>query len=159
MTNHRYAPAYIASVRDEEAREYLAAVGLPVENVLFTAAEDDGVLPASAVPADRDLLRISVADGQSTYHVDRGTGEVAFVNEVTRETFHVNASPRLFAESFAVFFQETDGSKLDDAEELAERLRDLLGDIDPTALRDDRDYWPSLLNDVAIGDYSEDDDD
>lgn len=41
-------------------------------------------------------------------------------------------------------------------EELADLLGRSLGEIDPSALDDDPGFWRSILFDVAIGDYVDD---
>ncbi|MGA4856447.1 SUKH-4 family immunity protein [Streptomyces koyangensis] len=157
MTNHQYSIEYIACVRKSAAREYLFSIGLPVEHVLFSASEAAGGGGVENVEG-RDLLKLgSGGDGDDAYCVDSETGEVLYRGSDDPSLFFVNSSPRKFSECLSVFEVETVRSAGEDDPEMLEELADLLGrslgEIDPLALRDDPGFWRSILFDVTIGDY------
>ncbi|MFG2056118.1 SUKH-4 family immunity protein [Micromonospora sp. NPDC048930] len=92
--------------------------------------------------------------------MDCGAGEVLYVDAQDSSELHVNASPELFANCLRLF-----ESKIEDAvqcsgdtdpEQLAELLEAEISRIDESALADDSGFWRFLLDDVAIGDYTED---
>lgn len=156
MVNHRYSIEYVACVRNSAAREYLSSVGLPVEHVLFSASESAG--SGIEKTEDRDLLKMgSGGDGDDAYCVDCETGEVLYRTSDDPSLFSVNSSPRKFSECLYVFELETARSVREGDPEALEELADLLGSslagIDLSALRDDPGFWRSILFDVAIGDY------
>ncbi|WP_246340100.1 SUKH-4 family immunity protein [Streptomyces lunaelactis] len=159
MINHRYSIEYVACVRNLAVREYLSSVGLPVEHVLFSASEAAG--GGVSKVEGRDLLKLgSGGDGDDAYCVDCGTGEVLYVGDGGPPLFLVNSSPRNLSECLNVFELEIARSagEADPAmlEELADLLGRSLGEIDPSALDDDPGFWRSILFDVAIGDYVDD---
>ncbi|MGC4896186.1 SUKH-4 family immunity protein [Micromonospora sp. DT31] len=160
--NFRYSAGYVECVRDTAAQEFLVAVGLPTTHVVFVACEapeDHALLRV----ADRELLRIGVAtesDDVGAYHVECGTGEVVYVDALASSELYVNASPELFADCLRLFESKIDdamnGSDDPDPEQLADLLEAEISRIDSSALADDSGFWRSLLDDVAIGDYTED---
>ncbi|NUL05966.1 SUKH-4 family immunity protein [Streptomyces lunaelactis] len=146
-------------MRNLAVREYLSSVGLPVEHVLFSASEAAG--GGVSKVEGRDLLKLgSGGDGDDAYCVDCGTGEVLYVGDGGPPLFLVNSSPRNLSECLNVFELEITRSagEADPAmlEELADLLGRSLGEIDPSALDDDPGFWRSILFDVAIGDYVDD---
>ncbi|MFI7368428.1 SUKH-4 family immunity protein [Streptomyces sp. NPDC050149] len=160
MANHRYSIEYVACVRNSAARDYLSSVGLPVEHVLFSASEAAGGGGAEQV-GGRDLLKLgSGGDGDDAYCVDCETGEVLYRGSGDPSLFSVNSSPQRLSECLSVFEIETARSADEDDPEILEELADLLGrslgEIDPSALQDDPGFWRSILFDVAIGDYVDD---
>lgn len=140
-------------------RGYLASVGLPVDHVLFSAAESaDGGIGRSE---GRDLLSLgSGGDGDDVYCIDCETGEVFYGGPGDVPSFFVNSSPRELSEFLSVFEAETGRSAGEDDPTALEELADLLmrsfKRIDSAALVDDPGFWRSILFDVAIGDYSDD---
>ncbi|MFJ5838092.1 SUKH-4 family immunity protein [Streptomyces shenzhenensis] len=146
-------------MRNSAAREYLSSVGLPAEHVLFSASEAAG---GGVENIDgRDLLRLgSGGDGDDAYCVDCKSGEVLHRDSGDPSLFFVNSSPQKFAEYLSVFELETARSASEDDPEMLEELSDLLARsfeaIDSSALRDDPGFWRSILFDVAIGDYIDD---
>ncbi|MFE3942752.1 SUKH-4 family immunity protein [Streptomyces sp. NPDC059118] len=160
MTIHRYSIEYVACVRNSAARDYLSSVGLPVEHVLFSASEAAGGGGVEKVEG-RDLLKLgSGGDGDDAYCVDSETGEVFYRSSGDPSLFSVNSSPQKLSECLRVFELETARSAGEGEPETLEELADLLGrsigEIDPSALRDDPGFWRSILFDVAIGDYVDD---
>ncbi|WP_405688314.1 SUKH-4 family immunity protein [Streptomyces sp. NBC_00057] len=159
MANHRYSIEYVAFVRNAAARGYLSSIGLPAEHVLFSASEaaDGGVESAEG----RDLLKLgSGGDGDDAYCVDCKSGEVLYRGSGDSSLFFVNSSPQKFSEYLSAFERETTRSTGEDNPEMLEELADLLArsfqEIDASALRDDPGFWRSILFDVAIGDYVND---
>lgn len=160
--NFRYSAGYVECIRDAAAREFLVAVGLPAMHVVFMARETPGEGAVLRV-ADRELLKIGLATESGdigAYYVDCGAGEVLYVDAQDSSELHVNASPELFANCLRLF-----ESKIEDAvqcsgdtdpEQLAELLEAEISRIDESALADDSGFWRFLLDDVAIGDYTED---
>lgn len=164
-SNFRYAAEYVECVRDGAAREFLVTVGLPAMHVVFVAREAPGDRAVLRV-ADRELLAIGLATESGdvgAYHVDCGTGEVVYVDAQASSELHVNASPELFANCLRLFESRiedaVEGSGDPDPEQLAELLEVEISRIDGSALADDSGFWRSLLDDVAIGDYTEDEED
>lgn len=160
MVNHRYSIEYVACVRNSTAREYLSLVGLPAEHVLFLASEAAGGGGVEKVE-DRDLLKLgSGGDGDDAYCVDCESGEVFYRGSDDSSLFSVNSSPQKLSECLSVFELETARSAGEGDPEMLEELADLLGrslgEIDSAALRDDPGFWRSILFDVAIGDYVDD---
>ncbi|ACU75788.1 hypothetical protein Caci_6957 [Catenulispora acidiphila DSM 44928] len=149
---HRYPQEYVATVRAADARDYLVTTGLPEQSSIFVAAEG-GELSAGG----RDLLQVSDAENGGSYFIDRDSGEIMLWDGELGNLVYVNASPRQFGESVAIFEEATAGSSQDEAEEIAARLRVELETLDPSALRDETGFWQSLLMDVSIGDYADDD--
>ena len=147
MSYHKYAAAYVANVSPDDARDYLAGVGLPVEHALFAAGETED--------ADENLLPIGFGDpdNDDVYCVDSDNGQVLYLGREDLSTTYVSASPRLFDACLRVFEAEIDASE-DDPEDLSERLRLRLMEIDPTAFQEDPGFWGNILFDVANGDYS-----
>ncbi|MEU7332072.1 SUKH-4 family immunity protein [Streptomyces parvus] len=144
-------------MKNSAAREYLSSIGLPVEHILFSASEAAGGGGAENVEG-RDLLKLgSGGDGDDAYCVDSETGEVLYRGSDDPSLFFVNSSPQKFSECLSVFEVETARSAGEDDPEMLEDLVDLLGrslgEIDPLALQDDPGFWRSILFDVAIGDY------
>ncbi|WP_224277942.1 SUKH-4 family immunity protein [Streptomyces sp. LS1784] len=159
MANYRYSIGYVACVRNSAARDYLSSVGLPVEHVLFSAAEDAGGGVESA--GGRSLLELGFGgDGDDAYCIDCETGEVFYRGSGDPSLYFVNSSPQKLSEFLSVFEFEVARSTVEDDLETLEELADLLGrsfgEIDPSALRDDPGFWRSILFDVAIGDYVDD---
>jgi len=150
---HRYPQNYVASVNASDARDYLAETGLPEESAIFAPAEG-----GERFVDGRYLLELSDTENGGTYFVDRESGEIVLYDEDMANLVPVNASPRQFGECIAAFEEATADSSLSEAEEIAARLRVELAGIDPTALQDDHGFWQSLLNDVLIGDYADDED-
>ncbi|MGW2387241.1 SUKH-4 family immunity protein [Streptomyces sp. NPDC001658] len=160
MANHRYSIEYVACVRNSAAREYLSSVGLPVEHVLFSASEAADGRGVEKVE-DRDLLKLgSGGDGDDAYCVDCETGEVFYHGSGDPSMFFVNSSPQKLSECLSVFERETARFAGEGDPEVLEELADLLGsslgEIDSMALHDDPGFWRSILFDVAIGDYTDD---
>ncbi|WP_143194446.1 SUKH-4 family immunity protein [Micromonospora sp. CB01531] len=160
--NFRYSAGYVERVRELATREFLVEVGLPVMHVLFMARETSG---RSAVLrlANRELLRIGEAsdsDDVGAYYVDCATGAVKFVVANESTELHVNDSPELLADYLAVFDLKNEvgaqGPGQPDPEEIAQALEDEIPRIDPSALADEPGFWRSLIDDVAIGDYTDD---
>ncbi|MET9482676.1 SUKH-4 family immunity protein [Streptomyces sp. NPDC006638] len=147
-------------MRNSAARDYLSSVGLPVEHVLFSASEAAGGGRVENVE-DRDLLKLgSGGDGDDAYCVDCKTGEVFYRGSGDPSLFSVNSSPQKLSECLSVFELEIARSAGGDDPEMLEELADLLGrslgEIDPPALREDPGFWRSIIFDVAIGDYVDD---
>ncbi|MFJ3900498.1 SUKH-4 family immunity protein [Streptomyces sp. NPDC090025] len=160
MANHHYSIEYVARVRNSAAREYLSSVGLPVEHVLFSASEAAGG-GGTENTEGRDLLKLgSGGDGDDAYCVDCETGEVLYRGSGDPSLFSVSSSPQKLSECLNVFEVETARSAGEDDPEILEELADLLGrslgEIDPLTLQDDPGFWRSILFDVAIGDYADD---
>jgi SUKH-4 immunity protein of toxin-antitoxin system len=154
MSQHKYSGDYVAPVRVQDAREFLTNTGLPADHVLFAAAE------AKTEEADgRSLLPIGSGDpdAEDVYCVDCASGEVVYLIRVDGTATHVSASPRQFDDLLRVFASETTAVG-DDPEDIAERLRLRIENIDPTALEDDPGFWVDALFDVANGDYTDDED-
>lgn len=154
MSQHKYSGDYAAAVRVPDARDFLTNTGLPADHVLFAAAE------AKTEAADgRSLLPIGSGDPNSddVYCVDCASGEVVHLVRVDGTVTHVSASPRQFDDLLRVFTSETTAVD-DDPEDIAERLRLQIENIDPTALHDDPGFWTDVLFDVANGDYTDDED-
>ncbi|MFJ8604003.1 SUKH-4 family immunity protein [Streptomyces shenzhenensis] len=99
-------------------------------------------------------------DGDDAYCVDCKNGEVLYRDSGDPSLFFVNSSPQKFAEYLSVFELETARSASGGDPEMLEELSDLLARsfeaIDSSALRDDPGFWRSILFDVAIGDYIDD---
>lgn len=156
---HRYSIEYVACVRNSTVSEYLSSVGLPVEHVLFSASEaaDGGVEKTEG----RNLLKLgSGGDGDDLYCVDCENGEVLYRGSGDPSLFLVNSSPQKLSECLRAFELETARSagEGDPAalEELADLLGRSLGEIDSSAMPDDSGFWRSIIFDVAIGDYVDD---
>jgi len=149
---HRYPQEYAAPVRIADANDFLVTTGLPEESSIFIAAEG-----GERSVDGRDLLQVSEVENGGAYFIDRDSGEIMLWDGEIGNLVYVNASPRQFGASATLFEEATAESSLDEAEEIAARLRVELDAIDPTALRDETGFWQSLLMDVAIGDYAEDD--
>ncbi|MFF4231330.1 SUKH-4 family immunity protein [Streptomyces sp. NPDC001820] len=146
-------------MRNSTAREYLSSVGLPVEHVIFSASEAAG--GGVKETEGRDLLKLgSGGDGDDAYCVDCENGEVLYRGGGDPSLFFVNSSPQKLSECLNVFELETARSAGGDdpaaLEELADLLGRSLGEIDSSALQDDPGFWRSILFDVAIGDYMDD---
>lgn len=159
MVNYRYSIEYIACVRDLAAREYLSSIGLPVDHILFSASESAG--GGVEEVEGREFLKLgSGGDGDDAYCVDCETGEVFYVVYGDPALFFVSSSPQKLSQCLNVFELEIGraAGKADPAtlEELADLLARTLGEIDPSALEDDPGFWRSILFDVAIGDYVDD---
>ena len=154
---HRYPPRFVAPVRVAEAREFLVTAGLPEQSSIFAAAEG----PARSLDG-RELLQVSDTEDGGTYFIDCGSGEIVLIDDfggkMAPNLVSVNASPRQFSACVSTFEEATAASTLDEAEELAGRLRVEIGAIDPTALLDDSGFWSSLLMDVTIGVYADEED-
>lgn len=160
MENHRYAVLYVERVRDRAAREFLTTVGLPSASLLFTADEAAARGREQGHPADREVVRLGYdMEGEGAYFVECATGAVLYVEAYAFTAFHVSNSPRTFAECLEEVERKTSEAPFDaepeDWEDIAESLRRSLAEIDPSTLRDDPGFWHSLLFDVAIGDYSD----
>ena len=160
MENHRYAVLYVERVRDRAAREFLTTVGLPSASLLFTADEAAARGREQGHPADREVVRLGYdVEGEGSYYVDCATSAVLYVEAHAFTAFHVSGSPRTFAECLAVFERKTSQAPVDAEregwEDIAGSLRQSLAEIDPSTLRDDPGFWHSLLFDVAIGDYGD----
>ncbi|MFJ3301493.1 SUKH-4 family immunity protein [Streptomyces bacillaris] len=133
---------------------------LPVEHVLFSASEVASGGGTETVEG-RDILKLgSGGDGDDAYCVDPETGEVLYRGSDDPSPFFVNSSPQKLSECLSVFEVETSQSAgeadPESLEELADLLGRSLGEIDPLALQDDSGFWRSILFDVAIGDYMDD---
>ena len=154
---HRYPPRFVAPVRVAEAREFLVTAGLPEQSSIFAAAEG----PARSLDG-RELLQVSDTEDGGTYFIDCGSGEIVLIDDfggkMAPNLVSVNASPRQFSACVGVLEELTIGSAVDEAEEIAARLLIEIEAIDPSAVRDEFGFWRSLLIDVAIGVYADDDD-
>lgn len=148
---HRYPPEYVASVRAAGAREFLATSGLPEQSSIFAATEG-----GERSVDSRDLLQISDTENGGSYYIDRDSGEIMLWDGETENLNYVNASARQFSACVTALEEATAGSTVDEAEEIAARLRIEIDAIDTTALRDETGFWQSLLMDIAIGDYADD---
>ncbi|MBT2487479.1 SUKH-4 family immunity protein [Streptomyces sp. ISL-96] len=159
VINHRYSIEYVACVRNLAMREYLSSVGLPVGHVLFSASEATG--GGAKNIEGRDLLKLgSGGDGADAYCIDCESGQVFNVDNDGLSLFLVNSSPQNFSKCLNVFELEI-GQTVGEADPaVLEGLSDLLGrslaEIDSSALEDDPGFWRSILFDVAIGDYVDD---
>jgi hypothetical protein len=159
MADYRYSIEYVACVKNSTARECLSSVGLPVEHVLFSASEAAG--GGVEKNEGRNLLKLgSGGDGDDAYCLDCENGEVLYRGSGDPSLFFVNSSPQKLSECLNVFELETARSAGEDdpatLEELADLLGRLLGEIDSPALQGDPGFWRSILFDVAIGDYVDD---
>jgi len=149
---HHYPQEYAAAVRIADARDFLVTTGLPEQSSIFNAVEG-----GERSVDGRDLLQVSDVENGGAYFIDRDSGEIMLWDGEIGNLAYVNASPRQFGASVTLFEEATAESSLDEAEEIAARLRTELSAIDPTALRAETGFWQSLLMDVAIGDYADDD--
>jgi hypothetical protein len=152
---HLYRPGY-AAVLPPAVADYLVHSGLPATHVLFGARETRVVRLA-----ERELLGIGSSPAESDggdFYADCGDGSIVFVDRPTLSLFHVNDSPRKFAECLAAFDRAMDVSVEEpgavDPERQAERLATALREVDPSALADEQCFWLSVLADVMIGDYA-----
>ncbi|SNY53631.1 SUKH-4 family immunity protein [Paractinoplanes atraurantiacus] len=149
-----YEESALALIRDSDARDHLSRRGLPAGNPLF--------FPVPAYPhagEDREFVVIG-HDGTGLYCVDVVTGEVVITGlEAEAGIGHVNASPQAFDRCIAEFVRGLPyGSKDSEREELesiSENVGRALYAIDASVFDDDPGFWPTLLNDVALGDYVE----
>ena len=156
MSHHTYSAEYVAAVRKPDAREFLLDVGLPSDHVLFTAPPKSSVSPEEV--DGRRVLPIGTGDPETddAYVLDTDTGEVLYLNRIDMSLSHVSASPRQFDDLLRVFESETT-AVADDPEDVADRIRLQIENIDPTALDEDPGFWGDVLFDVANGDYTDDD--
>jgi hypothetical protein len=145
----------VAAVRPPDAREFLSDVGLPTDHVLFAPSKGSSALSVE----DRQVLPIGTGDPDSddAYVIDTATGEILYLNRVDLSLTHVSASPRKFDDLLRVFESETT-AVADDPEDVADRIRLQIENIDPTALDEDPGFWGNVLFDVANGDYTDDED-
>ncbi|MER7335703.1 MULTISPECIES: SUKH-4 family immunity protein [unclassified Micromonospora] len=158
----RYSPEYVECVRDVSARSFLVAVGLPARHDIFTALEMPGEGAALMIEG-LEVLKIGVgseSDDVGVYCIDCDTGSVIYVNLHDLESVFVNSSPAIFAHCLAEFDAQVAGAVQGpgetDPEDLAQLLEAGITNIEPMALADDAGFWRSLLNDVAVGDYTDD---
>jgi hypothetical protein len=148
---HRFPQDYVASIRDADVRDFLAMTGLPAQSSIFVAAEGE-----ERSAQGRDLLQVSDTENEGSYFIDRDSGEIMLWDGETGNLTYVNASARQFGTCITAFEEATADSTVDEAQDIAARLRVALDTIDPTALQDEAAFWQSLLRDIAIGDYADD---
>jgi hypothetical protein len=101
-----------------------------------------------------------VGDGEQL-GLDVVTGEVVAVNPADASVWHVNESVQQFARSLAAFTERfpfyEQGAESEIHEAAAREFQSCLAGIDHTALDEDPGFWFTLLHDIAIGDYSDED--
>jgi hypothetical protein len=92
--------------------------------------------------------------------VNEDTREVVQVDSADQLHF-VNSSIELFAtttravlEEFPLYSEDAPFSEFDAA---AHRIRAIIAQLDPAAMRDDDSFWLTFVNDVAHGDFSSED--
>lgn len=154
----KYQGTVTAVLASVEARSFLAEEGLPTAHELFDVLD-----PADAIveqhSSGRTFLFVGVAEGVERYGIDTATGAVVAVNLHDDRVWHINASVMTFARSLDVFAQScpfgSRGCEREEHEQAADAFRDRLHEIDPTSLREDPGFWHTLLFDIAIGDYGE----
>lgn len=154
----RYAPEAVSSLVDATARDFLTTQGLPSEHLLFGARDPDLVRLESAA-SGRQFLRVGVVGNAEDLCIDIATGEVVATHRSDGSVWHVNADIVKYAAALEAFtsrfpFYEL-GSDPESWENAANQFRDVLIQIDPTAFSEDPGYWYTILNDIAIGDYSD----
>lgn len=152
----RFSPQAVASVTDLPSRQFLIDVGLPAEHLLFTASEPL-LRVVAAGDIDRRLLRVGKS-GRDEFLVDCSSGEVVYLSDVDSSVMHVNESPKKFLECLQEFmsrFPYGEGNlDIAEREALADQLRVALLKVDDTAFIEDPGFWHSIVDDVAMGDYS-----
>ncbi|MEU8821527.1 SUKH-4 family immunity protein [Actinoplanes sp. NPDC048796] len=148
----RYEESVLALIRNPGARDYLSRRGLPTGNPLFFP-----VAAYTHAGEGREFVVIG-HDGTGLYCVDVVTGEVVITSlEVEDGIGHVNASPQAFDRCITEFVRGLPygrrDSEREDLESMSENVGHVLSGIDSSVFDDDPGFWPTLLNDVAIGDY------
>lgn len=158
----RYSATYVSCLKNEEAREFLASTGLPDVEGDFTPAESTAD-PVFTTDSSRSLLRIGYSsEGEGFFGVDCGNGEIFYVTLCNHEKFFVNSSPVLFSKSLIEFQKTLDAlpssGEYDDVEvrSASESLGSAIDRIDPPALLGEPGFWRSILDDIAIGTYCDD---
>ncbi|MGW6445008.1 SUKH-4 family immunity protein [Lentzea sp. NPDC055074] len=153
-----YPEAVTAVLASVEARAYLRTEGLPASHELVDVFQPGDVV-VEEHPSGRTFLVVGGYEDLERYCVDVGSGAVVVVSGVDGSVWHLNASAMAFARSLDAFTAACPfGSAEWEAEEferVAEAFREQLREIDPTSLSEDPGYWHSLLHDIAIGDYVE----
>lgn len=159
ISEYRYSDEYVAPVQDSDVRAFLTNFGLPSISGIFVAREASG--GTIGEDGGNALLQIGVVSETTDvgmYYVHHATGAVHYIDHDSASQVYVNASPRLFAECLLAFDSKTSvPAEMSDPEEASRLLEAIISDLDPSALADDERYWRSLLDDVAVGDYTDDD--
>lgn len=141
-----------------EARSFLASEGLPADHELFDAS----VATVEEHASGRAFLFVGEIKGVERYGIDIASGVVVAVNVHDSSVWFVNASVRQFALSLEAFTERfpfgTTDAEQEDLERAADEFRVRLLEIDLAALDEDPGHWHGLLHDIAIGDYSDEDD-
>jgi SUKH-4 immunity protein of toxin-antitoxin system len=118
---------------------------LPVVPGVF---EPTGATPVIGRVGDEGVYRLNDVDGPVTY-----------VANYDSSVSYVNATVSAFAATLRLFREVTDrlpaGSDSSVFVAAAASLEAAFTAIDPTATRDPDHFWPSLLADVADGDYTD----
>lgn len=154
----RYPEAVTAVLASVEARAFLAGEGLPASHELVDVVGAGDVV-VEEHSSGRTLLVVGGYEDLERYCVDAGSGAVVVVSGIDGSVWHLNASAMAFGRSLDAFtarypFGDA-GWEAEEFERAAESFREVLREIDPTSLSDDPGYWHSLLHDIAIGDYVE----
>lgn len=159
MEFFRYSPGYVGSLADPEARDLLITTGLPVIPDIFTPQEAaSGAI--SSTKSGRPLLRIGYSsEREGLYGINGRTGEVIYITEYDSDEFFANSSPVLFSQCLIEFQNTLDrlppSSEYDDTEVrgISDSLKAVIARLDPLALLSDSGFWQSILDDIAIGNY------
>lgn len=154
----RYTASAVAVLQDEKAREFLITQGLPSKHLLFDAY-DPGSVQVVTGQGGREVLCIGEVGENESLCLDIENGEVVSFYGTSGRIWHLNADVLKFAELLDVFtarypFYEV-GSEPEIQEGAADSFREILLQIDATALSEDPGYWHYILHDIAIGDYSD----
>ncbi|MEU1410140.1 SUKH-4 family immunity protein [Streptomyces sp. NPDC005731] len=106
---------------------------------------------------ERGLIAFATSGLFGRIAVDVATGHVVQIPTIdSAKARHVNSDLGSFSQCVAAviarfpFYADDE----DRYEEVAEELRDLISDIDKTALADNG-FWETFCDDVAIGDYAD----
>ncbi|TWJ07721.1 SUKH-4 immunity protein of toxin-antitoxin system [Stackebrandtia albiflava] len=156
----RYRVQDLKSLSDDAAVESLVTIGLPREHLLFGYS-----LPF--LHRVDGYLAIGAGGDGVDFCVNVRTGQVVTVCSLDGSVWHVNDSVSQFVASLNAFSEgfpygvvngdlDDADAALDERERLTDGFKATLLEIDSSVLRQDPGYWSSILDDIAIGDYSED---
>jgi hypothetical protein len=145
-------------LEEGSGKEYLVHYGLPATNIIFSATDAPYILEAGE--PSRSCLVIGWSTAPMLVGIDRRTGQVVVINNRVRQRFwHANSGVRNFVASIEEFDRKYPvGGYNPTTERLradAQSLRAKLLEIDATSFSEEGGFWPTLLTDVVLGDYTE----
>jgi hypothetical protein len=151
----RFPMSVTADLRSDEARSYLARVGLPEQTLLVVYRDPASVTVITA--ANRRKMLVLGSTGADALGLDVETAEVVAVSDIDLSVWHVSQSVESFAgliEAFTSMYPfDSDPGDPARFEVAAREFQARLSVIDPSAFSEDPGFWNGLLMDIAIGDY------